>query len=558
MPVAKIQLPDGRVGRFEVPEGTTPEQVMEFANQQFSGKRQTMTVQEPKIDPTGTTTQRALAGVGKSFVDTYQGLKQLGAQAGNKIGLVDDSTVQAIQADVDERARLDKPLMETGAGLTGNILGQVGPMFVPGAALGKVGAVKNLAAAVPKLAPFVGAAASGGGFSAAQPVLSGDSRLENAGYGALTGAVGQGAAALAGKVASGAKDAISPQVRALAEEAERRGIPVSLAQLSDSGFLKQLQSVIEKLPFTGAAGARKRQEQAFTREVSKTFGENTPSVTSDVYAGAKARIGNDFETLTARNSLQVDNKLMASLAGTIDESNRFATDETGRAVSNIVDEFLSKADSSSIVPGKAYQALDSKLGKLSKSGGEKAYYLGEVRNAIRDAMDSSIGPADQAAWQTARKQYRDLKTIRDLVYKEGADGRISPNLLMGRLGANNAGKESMATGSRGELGTLGQIGRQFVRDPIPDSGTANRLMIQSALGLGAVGGGSAVGIDPASSIKAMILAATLGRGANVALNNRLLRNYMMNGLPTVAANPLRAAGNLAPYALPATYNALEQ
>lgn len=32
MPIAKVQLEDGRIARFEVPEGTTPEQVMAFAN----------------------------------------------------------------------------------------------------------------------------------------------------------------------------------------------------------------------------------------------------------------------------------------------------------------------------------------------------------------------------------------------------------------------------------------------------------------------------------------------------------------------------------------------
>jgi hypothetical protein len=31
MPIAKIQLPDGRIAKFEVPEGTTQEQVLEFA-----------------------------------------------------------------------------------------------------------------------------------------------------------------------------------------------------------------------------------------------------------------------------------------------------------------------------------------------------------------------------------------------------------------------------------------------------------------------------------------------------------------------------------------------
>ena len=38
MPIARIQLEDGRIGRFEVPEGTTPEQVQSYAEQQFSAK----------------------------------------------------------------------------------------------------------------------------------------------------------------------------------------------------------------------------------------------------------------------------------------------------------------------------------------------------------------------------------------------------------------------------------------------------------------------------------------------------------------------------------------
>lgn len=35
MPVAKVQLADGRIARFDVPEGTTPEQVTAFAASQF-------------------------------------------------------------------------------------------------------------------------------------------------------------------------------------------------------------------------------------------------------------------------------------------------------------------------------------------------------------------------------------------------------------------------------------------------------------------------------------------------------------------------------------------
>ena len=35
MPIARVQTPDGRIARFEVPEGTTPKQVEAFAAQHF-------------------------------------------------------------------------------------------------------------------------------------------------------------------------------------------------------------------------------------------------------------------------------------------------------------------------------------------------------------------------------------------------------------------------------------------------------------------------------------------------------------------------------------------
>lgn len=50
MPVAKVQLPDGRIGRFEVPDGTTPEQVMEFAQRQFAGEKPRDVLAEAKAD----------------------------------------------------------------------------------------------------------------------------------------------------------------------------------------------------------------------------------------------------------------------------------------------------------------------------------------------------------------------------------------------------------------------------------------------------------------------------------------------------------------------------
>jgi hypothetical protein len=490
-----------------------------------------------QYDPTEgmSTFDKLAAGLGKSMVDTGRGLGQL-------VGLVP-------QKDIDDAAQRDKALMNTTAGVVGNVGGQVLQMALPGAGLAKVApAVKAVTAA----RPFASAAAGAGAFAATQPVLTGDTRAGNAAQGAALGAAGQGVASLAGKAARGASDTLTPQVKALYQKALDAGIPVNLAQLSDSKFLKTLASAVEKMPFTGGVQSRNNQQAAFNRAVSKTFGENTDRITDDVYAAAKKRIGGQFEALTARNNLTADNTMLGRLAGVVDEANRFGADDTARAVQNSIDELLGKADANGVIPGRAYQSLDSKLGKLMKGGGEKAMYLGQVREVVREAMDQGISQADKAAWQQARGQYKNLKAIRDLVAKN-PEGNISPALLAGRLNANEAGKETMAMGARGELGDLAKIGRQFVRDPVPDSGTAQRMMALGALG----GGGYAFGVDPASLIGIGIGGATGGRMVNRLLNSPASGNYMVNG-GNALMQMLAQGAKPAPLLLPAVVNALQQ
>lgn len=66
MPIAKIQLPDGRIAKFEVPDGTTPEQVTAFAEQQFAPAA---TSARPKAENTASDSSIVAlgAGLGKGF-----------------------------------------------------------------------------------------------------------------------------------------------------------------------------------------------------------------------------------------------------------------------------------------------------------------------------------------------------------------------------------------------------------------------------------------------------------------------------------------------------------
>lgn len=131
---------------------------------------------------------KALAGVG-------MGMSRIGRGIGQRLGLTS-------QEAVDEAAPRDAALSSTGAGMGGEIIGNLALTAIPGIGLGGL-AARAAGAALPALiAPTVGAAVTGGAISAATtPVQTGGSVLREAGIGAAGGAIGDVAMRTAARVA---------------------------------------------------------------------------------------------------------------------------------------------------------------------------------------------------------------------------------------------------------------------------------------------------------------------------------------------------------------------
>jgi hypothetical protein len=367
-----------------------------------------------------------------------------------------------------------------------------------------------------------------------------EERTKNA-TGAATGAVvggvlvpkAAGAAYQAGKntLRSMVGD-VTPEAIALAQKAEAAGIKVNAAQLGDSKFLKTLASALEQMPFTGAAQTASKQRGDFTRAVSKTFGDDVDKITPEVYARNRTRLGQSFDDLSMRNTLNLDRTTLDRLDNTLNEARQFGDDGTIRAVENLYNRVIRQSEATAKevpsafegipahrtfveIPGAAYSSMDKSMGEIIKAGGEKGNYVKQMQLALREAMDRSISPADKETWNQTRTQYKNLKAIRDVVSRDAADGNVPPTTLMNALNSTEAGKEAMAMGNRGGLGDLGRIGRQFVRDQVPNSGTAQRAIAMGLIG----GGGYAFGAEPSQIAGMMAGGATAGRVLNKVLNN---------------------------------------
>ena len=449
--------PGGTTYRFTAPDDATDEQIAAYIEQnvaQMTGGRS-----DPTEGMSGP--ERFAAGAGKSVYDTGRGIGQM-------LGMVE-------QGDVDTAAQDDAALMRTPGGMFGNVTGHAVQMALPGGAVGKAG---MLARAPTLLGRTAQAAAGAGAYGALQPVESGDSRLGNAAFSAAAGALGQVGGEGLAKLAKGGAEMLTPAVKQLAAKAEQYGIPLTSAQLTDSKTVKLLQSVLDKLPFSGAGKRQEGQRAAFNRAVAGTFGENADNLGVDTMARAKSRLGDTFTRLTQNNAAAVDDKLLTELGEITSAAGRDAVPDNAAIVTRLADDILSKTEGGKIA-GTAYREMDTRLGRLAKqtTDGDRRFYIGQLRESLREAMDRSVTPMTKKEWDAARRQYRSMKTVEDLAAKSGT-GDVSPALLMAKV---MKGDKSVAYGGGGELADLARIGQRFLKETIPDSGTAQRMFMQQAL-----------------------------------------------------------------------------
>ena len=204
MPIARFQMPDGRIARFEVPEGTTPEQAQSMMQAHFESPQDGMrpirapangiipqrsspswsagaeVPYNPTQDMSGP--ERFRAGMGKAFADVGYGAKQAGVELAAPVANAFDpegrparsARIAELRAGQDERRRLDAPLMDTRGGMAGNVAGNL--------------AVMAPVALIPGVNTITGGTLVGAGAGAIQPVGTKDSRTQNMVVGGATGA----------------------------------------------------------------------------------------------------------------------------------------------------------------------------------------------------------------------------------------------------------------------------------------------------------------------------------------------------------------------------------
>lgn len=405
-----------------------------------------------------TTGEKVLAGIGKGFVDIGRGV-------GQKLGMVS-------QEDIDKAKELDEPLMKTGAGLTGNVIGNI--------------AATLPAMAIPGAAGVRGATALGAALGALQPTATGESTLANAATGAVGGLIGAAVPkALARVVNPNAAQRVADSVGDLTP-GQALG-----------GAWKAAEEKATSLPFAGSAIQKAQQEsvESFNKgvlnKVLAPIGESTDKIGHEGIKDVGDLISNSYNKLLPQLKIQADDAFVSQING-LKELAQSLPEDKANQLSKILDsKVLGKFTDSGLMSGETMKQVDSELGRLIRGYRSSANFderqLGDALRETQSALRSMVerGNPDKAKQLSAindafAKFIRVERAAGGVGTKEGV---FTPAQL---LSATKATDSSLRKGqfARGNalLQDVAESAKDTIGNKYPDSGTAGRLGQLGALG----------------------------------------------------------------------------
>ena len=411
MPIAKIQLPDGRIARFEVAEGTTPEQVTAFASQNLGGLEKPEVAQDPSLlSKIGTATVEGLAGFTEGLGRAAVGATQFGAEM---IGQEEFAGRIGQQVAKEKEQEKNDPT----ARKVGRFIGGIAPALPVGSGAGLV----------------LGGLRGGVASELIDPTESGtiQERVKEVaiggGLGAATGGLIKGVKGIGGAVkrqiiTTKPEDIIARGIRP--EDAaplldqlkkgqevvlpdiagdEIRGLTRSVAKMS--GAKDIITDALEGRSFK----AVERVSNQLSKDVSPTgsyFGslDDLAKARSEIAAPLYKKAFDKGAALDVEKNRELFEKIAPDIA---DARNKFRIPN----VSEIKDPTSTKgiADNSIVMLDAAKKSLDDKIGKAIRQGErQEARALQQIKSELVNKLDE-INPD----YKKARQVFSDFSSIQN-------------------------------------------------------------------------------------------------------------------------------------------------
>lgn len=353
----------------------------------------------------------------------------------------------------------------------------------------------------------LGIRAAGGAVSGG--VQAGLINPDDVGTGAVIGgafpvaakAIGAGAKA-AGSALRGAP--IAPEVLALADRAKQLGIDIPADRLVNSRPLNALASSLNYVPFSGRSATEDAMSSQLNKALSKTFGQDSSNVTQALRK-ASGDLGGQFDTVLQNNTVKITPAFKTALQAAEDQ----ATNELGAEGASIIHKQIAQIQAKGLtgeIDGQTAYNIKKTLDRIGNRNSPESYYARDLKKALMNALNDSLGPQEAQSFATLRKQYGNMLNLENLA-KNGAEGEVS----VARLG-------NMKSINNSDMQELADIAAQFVKQRESQHGAMQRVVLGTGAGLAGLAGGGMIGGG-----LGLAGAAAAGRSANSLLNSNMLK-----------------------------------
>lgn len=518
MPIARFQLPDGRVARFEVPDGTTPEQAQTMMEAHFSKAEQPAEVNPPPVQnqsPAPVEKQgrldRYLKGV-KDPIDAgaqmlVHALPDGVVKAGNslnnwiadKTGLVARLPEGGIDQQIAESEKAYQA-QRSAAGESGiDGYRSIGNIINP--ANIALGYMTGGAAPASMAGRVLAGGAMGVGSGALAPVTEGDFSSEKLKQVSVGGGVG---AALP-FVGAAASRVISPKVSDSVKQLLDNKITPTAGQILGGGWQK-LEDKLTSVPLLGDAISSARSKSlnefnraAYAKALAPIGGTVPKEAGRDAVASIRTQLGEKYDQLLPKLVFKPDQQFSDEFQSLQAMAKNLAPQEA-KKFESILNEHLSKVSPNGGMEGETFKILEGALNRDAKRFSSSLDpYQQELGDSLRQALQvfrdglARSNPAHAKELADINQGYANYVRIRDAASRQGsADGKFTPAQLSAAVRAQDktVGKRAFSEGDA-LMQDLSDAGKASLSSQYPDSGTAGRLLA-SALTGGAAAGAATV------------------------------------------------------------------
>lgn len=494
MPIARYEMPDGRIARFEVPDGTSPEQAQQMIAAQMPKMAQASDAPKPPDPSEGGSTLEVFNPFGKNLdtgINLGQGatraLAGMGsglASVGRAVGLGSVMKSAGLPGTKEEAAVLDAPLMNTTAGKVGNFAGHVAAaapaMLIPGANT------------------YVGAGLIGAGTGLVTTEGGLADRAKGAAFGAAGGVGGK---ALGDLVGAGVRKLADSRARSLAQQqAANATRDATLTASRDAGYVVTpsqagsggvVNSVLE-----GLGGKIKTQQAASVKNqavtdslVRKSLGlaDDAP-LTPQTLASVRQAAGAEYDSLRGLGQVAADADFKKALANLSATSQNASRSFPGLVKDNPIDDVVKSLDQANFDAGDAIDAIRVLRDRADSAYGAGDKALGKSFKGAASALEDMLERAAQNSgapglvdkFRAARQMIAKTYSVENAL-NQGA-GTISAPKLAQQL----ARKKPLS----GELEKVARFAQAFPKAAQSGVDVPAYSVLDAAAGAGAVGTGN--------------------------------------------------------------------